>query len=121
MKPFDLEKALAGDPVVTRDGRSVTEVHRFKTLGGPYRLIAVIGGSLYRLTERGQYDSTGTNETDLFMAPKKRTVWINLYANGTDQPLTGYITYSSEAAANNAAKGSTNRIAGKAFPVEIEE
>lgn len=30
MKPFDLEKALNGAPVVTRDGRDVEGLHLFK-------------------------------------------------------------------------------------------
>ena len=29
MKPFDLEKALNGAPVITRDGREVTQLHLF--------------------------------------------------------------------------------------------
>jgi hypothetical protein len=32
MKPFDLEKALAGQPVVTRDGRKVLELHLYKNV-----------------------------------------------------------------------------------------
>lgn len=31
LKPFDLEKALAGEPVVTRQGEEVTQLTLFKT------------------------------------------------------------------------------------------
>jgi len=32
MKPFDLIEALSGKPVVTKSGKSVSEIHYFKTV-----------------------------------------------------------------------------------------
>lgn len=39
MKPFDLQKALAGAPVVTRDGNKVLQLHRFTDVTGPYQML----------------------------------------------------------------------------------
>ena len=75
LKPFDLEKALAGAPVVTRDGRKVLEIFAFK------RLIALLGvseqpvmalvegdDSPVRFTVNGNYfSSSASSDYDLFM------------------------------------------------------
>jgi hypothetical protein len=79
--PFDLEKALAGDPVVTRDGREVTEIHYFKT-ARECKIIAVINGNLrdfYEDVFRLQMTKT---DYDLFMKQKESNkLWFNLYSN----------------------------------------
>ena len=46
MKPFDLEAALAGAPVITRDGRPVTQLHKFDATT-PLCLVGVVGGEVY--------------------------------------------------------------------------
>lgn len=114
MKPFDLERALAGDPVVTRDGRHCEVVGLWKE-GGSYSLIVGIGEFLTRFTVSGMRYLAGTSPSDLFMAPKKRTVWVNLYP-GKDK--YGF-WYESEKEADRAA--GPNRIDDRAYPVEIED
>ena len=49
MKPFNLSEALSGAPVVTRDGREVTQLVRFEELGPDYNnsLYGVINGCVY--------------------------------------------------------------------------
>jgi hypothetical protein len=42
MKPFNLEKALAGEPVVTYDERKVVDLHYFEQSKSKYKLIAQI-------------------------------------------------------------------------------
>ena len=82
MKPFDLEKALAGEPVVTRDGRPVTQVTKFDAPNDPNPVVAVIDGDTQSFTLTGAYFGQGKeNEYDLFMATKtvKKEGWVNLY------------------------------------------
>ena len=119
MKPFDLTKALAGDPVVTRDGRPVTEIHLFKTAARANVIGAVVNGAICTFRECGRYYSDSESCFDLFMAPKKRTVWVNLYPcarSATELIAAAWIT---EELANAAATG--DRIGGKAYPVQIDE
>ena len=73
MEPFDLEKALAGAPVVTRNGKPVAELHYFKTAERPYKVCAVIDGEVVVLTAKGAYYTEGEHAFDLFMAPTKHT------------------------------------------------
>lgn len=80
MKPFNLERALAGDPVGYRDGSEiVTEILKSKSAGKP--VIAVVKGSI-----RGYYSngsrmdpvaSTHRNN-DLVMLPVKKTYYQNI-------------------------------------------
>lgn len=41
MKPFNLERALAGDAVITRDGREVTQLVKFD-VESKYKLFGVV-------------------------------------------------------------------------------
>ena len=52
MKPFDLQKALAGDPVVTKHGEKVEQLHLFK-LDGDYQfpLVCVVKGCMHFFDE----------------------------------------------------------------------
>jgi hypothetical protein len=57
----------------------------------------------------------GIATKDLFMAPRKRTVWVNLYSDNT-RPAWHY--ESQEKADRNIGPG---RIGDRAYPIEIEE
>jgi hypothetical protein len=79
-KPFNLEKVLKGAPVVTRDGRKVTEIYCFKTTESTYTVYACIDGKVYPYVQNGKYfDSPIESENDLFMSSPNIEVWINLY------------------------------------------
>jgi hypothetical protein len=112
-KPFDLERALAGDPVVTRYGKPVTQLTKFD-IYGTHVLRGVLDGQLVGWLENGCYYASGEWPCDLFMAPKKRTVWVNLYGNGQR-----CYWYECEEEADYASMAS--RIGSRAWPVEIEE
>lgn len=71
--PFDLEKALAGDPVVTRDGREVTQVTLFEC-ESDYPLCAVIDGEVCALTKKGRASLNFDCSMDVFMKPKTRII-----------------------------------------------
>lgn len=72
-KPFDLERALAGEPVVTRQGDEVIQLTLFKT-NGIYKLAGVVKGELLRFTPTGKYFVNESHELDLFMKVKTHKV-----------------------------------------------
>lgn len=79
LQEFNLEKALAGDPVVTRDGREVTQLHLFRAKDEEYPLIGVVDKQVEAFTDEGRYLNRGRNRKDLFMAPKKLQGYVVLY------------------------------------------
>jgi hypothetical protein len=121
MKPFDLVRALAGEPVVMRNGTKVEEFHYFETAPDRFKVVVVSGGSFYFYNTSGQVE--GTSYSDLFMAPKKRTVWVNVWEDDRrDVNDTFGRVYSSEKLANLVSSGMDEpRIGGKAWPLEIDE
>lgn len=115
MKPFDLEAAKAGAPLVTRDGRPAKFIAHVGEAQPSQRLVVLIDGGVYTKFESGKYSSSPAHvsENDLFMAPVKRTVWVNLYAYRTA------VWHDTEEEADDCSRA--NRLGGRAWPVEIEE
>lgn len=76
MKPFDLDKALAGHPIVYRNGETPKEWHYFKD-GKNYSIISVNKDGLF-ITHHsdGAYFSNDKGEHDLFLAHKEETLWV---------------------------------------------
>lgn len=75
MKPFDLEKALAGHPIVYRNGRKPKEWHYLKFLDGEYCVVTVNElGSTEWCTVNGE--NACNDNHDLFLAPKEETLWV---------------------------------------------
>ena len=117
MKPFDLEAAIRGEPIQTRKGepaRFIAHVPEAAT----YKVAALINEGIETFTEEGTHCKGRETGFDLFMAPRNRTVWVNLYAHLSGVNNFGYF-YRSEDDADEAA--SPGRIGGKAWPLEIEE
>ena len=68
MREFNLEEALAGKPVVTRDGTKISEIHYFKTMEiHEYQLLAILEGRIEYFLKNGKYYDGCENENDLFM------------------------------------------------------
>ena len=102
MKAFDLEKALAGSKVVTRNGLKVTQITKFDgTDHLCHCLSGVAGKTLRRWYLNGGERSHEAGIFDLFMAPKVVTKWINLFPCGP-----GHVYYDSEEEAKNSRHGS---------------
>jgi hypothetical protein len=83
MREFNIEEALAGHPVQTRDGRPVTQLTNF-SVTSDYSLVGVIEGEFYKWMCDGSYGGYSSSsyvesERDLFMAPIIRTGWIARY------------------------------------------
>ena len=115
MKPFNLQDAINGKPVITRAGDSLTfGAHIPKAKG--YKLFMIVpDGDVARYNENGRYICNDIESPmDLFMAPIKRTVWVNLYGRQLES-----VCHPTEEDADKRA--SSDRIGGKAHPLEIEE
>ena len=77
MKPFNLEAALAGHPVQTRDGRPVAQLVKFDFSFGPVRLAGVIDDHRVGVWLADGLDCIfGNSQNDLLMAPIKKTGWV---------------------------------------------
>ena len=84
MKPFDLEKAKAGAPVITRNGCTARIICFDRADDDGYSLVALLqlDKGIERVTthtDQGRYCKEPGNDYDLFMAPVKREGWVNIY------------------------------------------
>jgi hypothetical protein len=80
MKQFNLQAALAGAPVVTRDGRPVKIAGYNPDAIESQRIAAWVGDFVIDYGENGKRYSYV--DCDLFMAPTTRKEWIVRGANG---------------------------------------
>ena len=79
MRPFNLEAALAGAPVQTRDGRPVTQLVKFDC-DDRFCIAGVVSRLLYLWDEDGTPYHIGVDEgRHLCMAPVKKTGWVARY------------------------------------------
>ena len=116
MKPFDLAKAKAGAPVITRDGHKA-HILSFDLCNRDYPMAAAFTDS-----DGNEWVNTMTNEgkcfafadkdspSDLFMAPVKRDCWVNVN-KAPDNPFGFGVggTYAIKEDADDMA--SPNRVA----------
>lgn len=83
MKPFNLERALAGDPVVTRDGDCVIHimfVPDIYKLTCPVLYVTAFGR--YNVRKDGKLYIDKDSSLDLFMASVKRERWVAIHKQG---------------------------------------
>ena len=115
MKPFDLEAAKRGEPIVTRDGRPVRFVAHVPEAELSERVVVFATGNIGPTThgENGAFLRNGPTDNDLFMTPRTRTVYVNIHPHGR-----AYWHNTEEIA--SAAIGVKAAIA-TAVPVEIED
>lgn len=85
MKPFDLERAKKGEPVITRDGRNVRIIcFDHKSVDKSYTIVATIYNDdceefqTYRNDGRFNYDNRDSYR-DLFMKPVIKTYHYCIY------------------------------------------
>lgn len=98
-KPFNLEEALNGAKVVTRDGREVTQLTFFETKS-PFPLIGVYdNGLMSSWRKNGKHIAdTVVTDGDLFIAIEPKRIYINMYSYGYDTWISNEIFYSKEEA-----------------------
>ena len=93
MKPFNLERAIAGDPVQTKNRKPVSQLTVFESID-KYSVIGVVDGEICYWDEWGNSSRTFVPEYQLVMTPEKKTGWLNLY-EWEDGQRAG-IVYNSE-------------------------
>jgi len=81
MKPFNLEKALAGEPVITRYGRPVKIAGYNEDASCGESVLGWLEGSSFSWARDGQYILQDCESFDLFMAPTERKEWVILWTN----------------------------------------
>jgi len=86
MRKFNLQKALEGEKVITRQGKDVTQLTVFN-MGNTILLAAVVDGQLCKFLEDGSnnmlYNGCQSNN-DLFMDAPLIEMWFNLYQSGNE-------------------------------------
>ncbi len=106
MKPFNLEQALAGAPVVTRNGLPIVELKYLATTSK----LAVVRKEYdeklisYFIPCDRKLDETIEYVTNLFMAPTKKEGWVNLYACGEGDVVCSYCVHPSQQEAKDKAE-----------------
>src|SRR6185436_15550417 len=100
MKPFDLDKAMAGEKVVDNTGSIAVDFKFWEKLNSIEFLFERRDGYLYCM----KYSIEGSFN-GLFMAPTKKKGWVNLYKSKHDLPTTSRDIYSSKEKAKQWAEG----------------
>jgi len=119
MKPFDLEAAKRGEPIVCRDGTPAKFIAHVPEKIGEDTVLVLMRGAIHTYHENGFYlESYQEDIYDLIMAPKKRTVWVNLYK---DSKAIWYESNDLADKYHEAYSLHRPRIGNRAYPVEIEE
>ena len=114
MKPFNLEAAKRGEPIVTRGGEAAKFIAHVPDAEIGFRVVVMLDGVIECYCDDGSYRPSWKSTYDLFMATRKRTVWMNVYpTNGQGG------CYDSEIVADRYAW--RDRIGNRAWPLEIED
>ena len=90
MKPFNLDLALAGESVITRNGNEVTQLHKFDVIDlDAQELYAVIDDrQIESFYLNGQWREKGESGYDLLMAEVEKAQWINIWETKNGYILT---------------------------------
>lgn len=121
-KEFNLEDALAGKPVMTRDVDEVTEIAFLQQARSDSQVVVVIKGLTFFYDENGKRNSSGSH-VDLVMKPTKVTKFINVYINDNNELCVMKKLHNSLDAAMDSQKSLShwNWIAnGIEIEIEIE-
>lgn len=103
MKEFNLQKAKAGKPVCTRDGRNA-RIICFDAKREHCPIIALIDDgdkeyvASYCADGRFIYNHRVEHSVDLFMAPEKHVGWVNIYGSERGDRLPSNIFNTEEEA-----------------------
>jgi hypothetical protein len=110
MKPFDLEKALAGEALVTRAGDKVLRFIREPNFKGyDCKNLVITENDFFAVNDTGKYWGISPCSADLFMAPVERKLYANLYRDNGDSFYLGSTT-ADKAEADRWADGSSGFV-----------
>jgi hypothetical protein len=96
-KPFNLEEALAGKPVVTRNGKKVTNLTQLLLKGkdtSEYVLAGVVEGHIATFTIDGRYNNVTYSTLDLVMDSETKEGWI-AYGNRVLEGTTNKVCFAT--------------------------
>ena len=93
-KPFDLQAAIAGKPIVRRDGTPVKFVTYHEGVTDGYPVVVIVNGTLNSYMADGSAYDDGEDDLDLVMVTEKKKVWINTYKEWDGE--VNAISYRSE-------------------------
>lgn len=100
MKPFNLEEALNGAKVVTRDGRLVTQLIKFNA-DEKETLYGVVNNEIASWKDDGRFSFVppyNDHILDLFMYVEPQRKWVNLYKDAKGKFYLGQWCHSLEEA-----------------------
>ena len=125
LKPFDIQKARAGKPVCTRDGRKARIICFDKK--GDFPIVALVNDYneeeyIKNYDKFGKRFIDGETTDDLMMLPEKKEGYVNLYHNCNDRYaayLGNKVIYKDKEFAEDMGRGDINYI--KTVKVQWEE
>lgn len=114
MKPFNLEEALNGAKVVTRDGRFVTQLIKFNA-DEKETLYGVVSNEIVSWKDDGRFSFVppyNDHILDLFMFVEPIRIWVNIFKryNGNDIYVGANRYKSKEDAINSLDKNDPDYI-----------
>jgi hypothetical protein len=118
MKPFNLEAAQRGEKMITRAGEEAEFIAYVPKAGKHYQVLALVGLMPKTYDTEGSFLKGSESTYDLFMAPKKKTVWVNFF------PCGEAFYHDTEEAAVAGRKNFYDEdvaIGNKPLRIEIEE
>lgn len=123
LRPFDLERAKAGDPIQAFEGTPAVFVAHVPEARAMQRIVYRIGQTIRYCREDGYGYSYSIPV--LQMAPIKKQAWVNLYEDqGAVTPNWAIMAFrydTQEEADNKNRRGDAVRIGNKAHLIEWEE
>ena len=126
MKEFDLEKAKAGHPVRTRDGKEA-RILCFDRIG-LHPIVALVkeagDETIFSYNKKGRFSNDGRGcMYDLFMKSAKQKRWINLYKDKDGLLFPGLNLFESEKEAKDRMESGekSSRLYYKTVKIEWEE
>lgn len=121
MKPFNLEEAKAGKPVVTRNGYPAKVIY-WDRKDEKYPIIALVDKDedIFEYTIDGRFYPSEESCLDLFMASEKREGWMNIYKCNTYIDIRGGGIYHTKEDAISS-KGTLNSDYITTIKIEWEE
>jgi len=110
MKPFDLEAAKAGAPVITRDGRPARIICFDREGNYPVVALIKINGndeSIHTYTSDGINHKFHETYSDLLMDTVKKKAWVNIYktVSGDTIHYTHFEKYLADHGKNGMHEG----------------
>lgn len=95
MKTFNLERALAGDKVVTRNGNKVLEIKKLNnTTSRGFCVVAMFTDDINTFNVDGRFYGNSDSEFDLFMSDEDEVIifnYYNVYETDNENPNGKYI------------------------------